>query len=89
MPELNNNLFLVHNQAMRTPSRDATGIGLLYEYYNQLYFFERRFFSPERGLGVFFDWYVCFSLCLCVWLDLTKNVETMFGNLICKGRTGA
>lgn len=43
---------------MRTPSRDATGIGLLYEYYNQLYFFERRFFSPERGLGVFFDWYV-------------------------------
>lgn len=45
-----------HNQAMRTPSRDATGIGLLYEYYNQLYFFERRFFSPERGLGVFFDW---------------------------------
>ncbi|XP_045029029.1 rhophilin-2 isoform X1 [Daphnia magna] len=44
-------------QAMRTPSRDATGIGLLYEYYNQLYFFERRFFSPERGLGVFFDWF--------------------------------
>lgn len=50
--------FIFHNQAMRTPSRDATGIGLLYEYYNQLYFFERRFFSPERGLGVFFDWYV-------------------------------
>lgn len=45
---------------MRTPSRDATGIALLYEYYNQLYFFERRFFSPERGLGVFFEWYVTF-----------------------------
>lgn len=44
-------------QAMRTPSRDATGISLLYEYYNQLYFFERRFFSPERGLGVFFEWF--------------------------------
>lgn len=43
-------------QAMRTPSRDATGIGLLYEYYNQLYFFERRFFSPERGLGIYFEW---------------------------------
>lgn len=46
------------NQAMRTPSRDATGIALLYEYYNQLYYFERRFFSPERSLGVFFEWYI-------------------------------
>ena len=43
-------------QAMRTPSRDATGVTLLYEYYNQLYFFERRFFSPEPGLGVYFEW---------------------------------
>jgi len=43
-------------QAMRTPSRDLTGIGLLYEYYNQLYYFERRFFSPERGLGIYFEW---------------------------------
>lgn len=43
---------------MRTPSRDSTGIALLYEYYNQLYYFERRFFSPEKGLGVFFDWWV-------------------------------
>ena len=44
-------------QAMRTPSRDTTGVGLLYEYYNQLYYFERRFFSPERGLGIYFEWY--------------------------------
>jgi len=44
-------------QAMRTPSRDTTGVGLLYEYYNQLYYFERRFFSPERGLGIYFEWF--------------------------------
>jgi len=44
-------------QAMRTPSRDATGVALLYEYYNQLYYFERRFFSPERGLGIYFEWF--------------------------------
>ena len=48
--------FMDIRQAMRTPSRDLTGIGLLYEYYNQLYYFERRFFSPERGLGIYFEW---------------------------------
>ena len=30
-------------QAMRTPTRDGHGIGLLFNYYNQLYFVERRF----------------------------------------------
>ncbi|XP_065569977.1 rhophilin-2-B-like [Artemia franciscana] len=44
-------------QAMRTPSRDASGVSLLYEYYNQLYFVERRFFPSDRSLGVFFEWY--------------------------------
>ena len=44
-------------QAMRTPTRDTNGIALLFEYYNQLYFVERRFFPPDRSLGIFFEWY--------------------------------
>ena len=43
-------------QAMRTPIRDQHGIALLFEYYNQLYFVERRFFPPDRSLGIFFEW---------------------------------
>ncbi|KAK6630041.1 hypothetical protein RUM44_005439 [Polyplax serrata] len=44
-------------QAMRTPLRDKSGISLLFRYYNQLYFVERRFFPPDRSLGIFFEWY--------------------------------
>ncbi|XP_011499332.1 PREDICTED: rhophilin-2 [Ceratosolen solmsi marchali] len=44
-------------QATRTPTRDTAGIGLLLRYYNQLYFIERRFFPPERSLGIYFEWY--------------------------------
>lgn len=44
-------------QAMRTPTRDNNGIALLFEYYNQLYFVERRFFPPDRSLGIYFEWY--------------------------------
>ena len=43
-------------QAMRTPTRDNNGIALLFEYYNQLYFVERRFFPPDRSLGIYFEW---------------------------------
>ena len=43
-------------QAMRTPTRDAHGIALLFEHFNQLYFVERRFFPPDRSLGIFFEW---------------------------------
>jgi len=43
-------------QAMRTPARDATGVALLFEHFNQLYFLERRFFPPDRSLGIFFEW---------------------------------
>ena len=31
-------------QAIRTPSRDSHGISLLFQYYNQLHFVERRFY---------------------------------------------
>ena len=44
-------------RAMRTPTRDSNGISLLFEYYNQLYFVERRFFPPDRSLGIYFEWY--------------------------------
>ena len=44
-------------RAMRTPTRDTNGISLLFEYYNQLYFLERRFFPPDRSLGIYFEWY--------------------------------
>merc|ERR1712038_1357026 len=44
-------------QAMRTPTRDRNGTALLFQYYNQLYFVERRFFPPDRSLGIFFEWY--------------------------------
>jgi len=45
-------------QAIRTPTRDSLGISLLYQYYNQLYFVERRFFSPDRSSSrLHFEWY--------------------------------
>ncbi|XP_040288016.1 rhophilin-1 isoform X1 [Bufo bufo] len=49
--------FMDLRQAMRTPSRSESGLELLMEYYNQLYFLEQRFFPPHRSLGVFFHWY--------------------------------
>lgn len=42
---------------MRTPLRDNSGIALLFRYYNQLYFVERRFFSSDRSLGIYFEWF--------------------------------
>lgn len=49
--------FMDTRQAMRTPLRDNTGIALLFRYYNQLYFVERRFFPPDRSLGIYFEWF--------------------------------
>ncbi|XP_058805812.1 rhophilin-2 isoform X2 [Phymastichus coffea] len=49
--------FMETRQATRTPTRDAAGIALLLRYYNQLYFIERRFFPPDRSLGIYFEWY--------------------------------
>ncbi|KAM4028676.1 rhophilin-1 [Anomaloglossus baeobatrachus] len=51
------NEFMDLRQAMRTPSRSESGLELLMEYYNQLYFLEQRFFPSHRSLGVFFHWY--------------------------------
>merc|ERR1712110_21160 len=49
--------FMDIRQAMRTPTRDQNGVALLFEHFNQLYFVERRFFPPDRSLGIFFEWY--------------------------------
>ncbi|XP_008195133.1 rhophilin-2 isoform X2 [Tribolium castaneum] len=49
--------FMDTRQAIRTPLRDTTGISLLFRYYNQLYFVERRFFPPDRSLGIYFEWF--------------------------------
>lgn len=49
--------FMDTRQAIRTPLRDSTGIGLLFRYYNQLYYVERRFFPPDRSLGIYFEWF--------------------------------
>ncbi|KAG1660953.1 Rhophilin-2 [Nymphon striatum] len=44
-------------KAVKTPLRDGSGVRLLFEYYNYLYFVERRFFPPNRNLGIFFEWF--------------------------------
>ncbi|XP_058826958.1 rhophilin-2 isoform X1 [Topomyia yanbarensis] len=44
-------------QAAKTPTRDTQGVALLFRYYNLLYYVERRFFPPDRSLGVYFEWY--------------------------------
>ncbi|CAG9853567.1 unnamed protein product [Phyllotreta striolata] len=49
--------FMDTRQAIRTPLRDNSGISLLFRYYNQLYFVERRFFPPDRSLGIYFEWF--------------------------------
>lgn len=55
---INEYFMLVWNpQATRTPTRDSAGIALLLRYYNQLYFIERRFFPPDRSLGIYFEWF--------------------------------
>lgn len=49
--------FMDMRQAVRTPVRSTAGVALLFKYYNQLYFIERRFFPPDRSLGVYFEWF--------------------------------
>ncbi|XP_050689411.1 rhophilin-2-B-like isoform X1 [Eriocheir sinensis] len=49
--------FMDLRGAMRTPERDESGVALLLEYFNQLYFIDRRFFPPDRSLGIYFEWF--------------------------------
>ncbi|GBP40725.1 Rhophilin-2 [Eumeta japonica] len=49
--------FMDMRQAIRTPVRSTAGVALLFKYYNQLYYVERRFFPPDRSLGVYFEWF--------------------------------
>ena len=44
-------------QAMRTPTRDSQGISLLFRYFNQLHFVERRFFTSDGSCSrLHFQW---------------------------------
>lgn len=43
-------------QAMRTPSRNESGLELLMAYYNQLCLLDARFVTPARSLGLLFHW---------------------------------
>ncbi|XP_071786120.1 rhophilin-1-like [Asterias amurensis] len=49
--------FMDLRQAMRTPKRTTEGVDLLFEYYNQLYFIENRFFPPDRHTSIYLTWY--------------------------------
>ncbi|XP_022644990.1 rhophilin-1-like isoform X2 [Varroa jacobsoni] len=48
--------FQAIRQAARTPSRNQAGVQLLFEYYNLLYFVDRRFFHPKSS-NVYFEWF--------------------------------
>lgn len=50
-------MIIYHFQACKTPTRDVQGVALLFRYYNLLYYVERRFFPPDRSLGIYFEWY--------------------------------
>ncbi|KAK6186398.1 hypothetical protein SNE40_008440 [Patella caerulea] len=44
-------------QAIRTPIRDTAGLDLLIEYFNQLYYIEKRFFPTDKHLSIHYHWY--------------------------------
>ena len=44
-------------EAVRTPSRDSSGVSLLFTYYNHLSLVEKRFFNnSETPCKVYFEW---------------------------------
>jgi len=49
--------FMELREAMRTPERDESGVSLLFEYFNMLYFVDKRFFPHDKPVGIFFEWY--------------------------------
>ncbi|XP_050528546.1 rhophilin-2-B [Daktulosphaira vitifoliae] len=49
--------FTKLRQDIQFPKRDNSGISLLIQYFNQLYYVERRFFPPDRSMGIYFEWY--------------------------------
>ncbi|BFZ13290.1 hypothetical protein BsWGS_16328 [Bradybaena similaris] len=48
-------------EAIRTPERSHAGVELLMEYFNQLNYIEKRFFSTKRAMPIYFQWYDCLS----------------------------
>lgn len=72
--------FMDIRQAMRTPTRDQNGVALLFEHFNQLYFVERRFFPPDRSLGIFFEWWANYLRVplICIILRFTCGLPHPF-----------
>lgn len=53
----NHDIFFINMvQAVRTPERSPAGVELLMEYYNQLNYLDKRFFSGRRNMPVYFHW---------------------------------
>ncbi|XP_055891431.1 rhophilin-1-like isoform X2 [Biomphalaria glabrata] len=49
-------------EAVRTPERSHAGVDLLMEYFNQLSYVDKRFFSGKTHLPIFFcHWYDCLT----------------------------
>ncbi|BFZ19639.1 hypothetical protein BsWGS_22678 [Bradybaena similaris] len=48
-------------EAVRTPERSHAGVELLMEYFNQLNYVDKRFFSNKRHLPLHFHWYDCLT----------------------------
>ncbi|KAK3703967.1 hypothetical protein QZH41_009890, partial [Actinostola sp. cb2023] len=44
-------------KGISNPSRDKKGCQKLYQYFNQLYFIEKKFFSKKGSMPVYFQWY--------------------------------
>uniref|UniRef100_A0A915J6U3 BRO1 domain-containing protein n=1 Tax=Romanomermis culicivorax TaxID=13658 RepID=A0A915J6U3_ROMCU len=49
--------FSEMRKSVRTPPRNDAGIKLLTEYYNQLCFIEKRFYSCSKPLSTYFEWF--------------------------------
>ncbi|XP_045191422.1 rhophilin-2-B-like [Mercenaria mercenaria] len=77
--------------ALRTPQRNDSGVELLMEYYNQLYFLEKRFFPADRKIPIMFHWYDSLTGVPNIQKTLTFekgcvmfNIGALFTQIACK-----
>ena len=68
-------------QAVRTPTRDMEGVSLLFQYYNQLHFVERRFFPSDKRNGLYFEWYDSFTGVPCIQKTVTFEKACVLFNI--------
>jgi len=78
--------------SIRTPARNEQGINLLLEYYNQLYYIEKRFYFPTKTEHtIYFHWYDSLTgiPALQKSISLEKasiifNIGALYSQLACK-----